>query len=117
MSVSQNSSVLAASTSPGHTSPDDFDTVPEPRQQRATAGDGVRYTELINNPTWGMEEYRPPAGPKSATSMSYSNGGCYSALDIAEPSPTSPVFAYNSVSDMVDFAQMQQQHLQRQNHI
>jgi hypothetical protein len=111
------SSVWAALPSPGHTSPDNFDSVPEHRRHRAMAGDGVRITEVINNPTWGMSEYLPPVMPNPATSMSYSDGGCDPALDLAGPLPTSPVPAYNFVSDMVDFAQMQQQRLQRQNHI
>jgi hypothetical protein len=116
-SISQTSSVLAASTSPRQMSPDNFDTVPEPRRRRATAaGDGVRVTEVINNPTWGMNEYLPPAVPKSAISMSDSTGGNDSAMEFSGTSPTSPISAYNFTSDEVNFAQIRQQQQQQQHH-
>ena len=113
-SISQTSSVLAGSTSPRQMSSDNFDTVPEPRRRLTTAGDGVRVTEVINNPIWGMNEYLPPAMPKSTTSTSNWTGGNDSALDFSGTSPTSPVSAYNFTSDKVNHAQMQQQQQQQQ---
>ena len=111
-SISQTSSVLAASTSPRQMSSDNFDTVPEPRRRRATAGDGVRVTEVINNPTWGMNEYLPPVLPKSTIPMIDSTGGHDSALEISGISPTSPISPGNFNSGEVNLAQMHQQQQQ-----